>query len=204
MCETETDPEKTGGKQFPKLCVIENNLANTRLELGFSLNLCTTLHFPPSGWSTSAAYFHLKIYLCNVFPLSSFFSPSWFSGLRKGNEILSLNGEAVSDLDITQMEVLFSDKSVGLTLVSRQADTRATLCASWSDSDLFSRDQKGLPPSPNQSQLLEEFLDNLRKTSMSGKAMFRVCRCLSRPADTASLQSQTAALIARPDCINDF
>uniref|UniRef100_A0A2K5D2G9 TIAM Rac1 associated GEF 2 n=1 Tax=Aotus nancymaae TaxID=37293 RepID=A0A2K5D2G9_AOTNA len=86
-------------------------------------------------------------------------------GLRKGNEIMTLNGEAVSDLDLKQMEALFSEKSVGLTLIARPPDTKATLCTSWSDSDLFSRDQKSLLPPPNQSQLLEEFLDNFKKNS---------------------------------------
>ncbi|KAJ8797211.1 hypothetical protein J1605_017439 [Eschrichtius robustus] len=75
---------------------------------------------------------------------------------------MTLNGEAVSDLDLKQMEALFSEKSVELTLIARP-DTKATLCSSWSDSDLFSRDQKGLLPPPNQSQLLEEFLDNFKK-----------------------------------------
>uniref|UniRef100_A0A2K6V1F7 TIAM Rac1 associated GEF 2 n=1 Tax=Saimiri boliviensis boliviensis TaxID=39432 RepID=A0A2K6V1F7_SAIBB len=86
-------------------------------------------------------------------------------GLRKGNEIMTLNGEAVSDLDLKQMEALFSEKSVGLTLIARPPNTKATLCTSWSDSDLFSRDQKSLLPPPNQSQLLEEFLDNFKKNS---------------------------------------
>ncbi|XP_050642736.1 rho guanine nucleotide exchange factor TIAM2 isoform X1 [Macaca thibetana thibetana] len=86
-------------------------------------------------------------------------------GLRKGNEIMTLNGEAVSDLDLKQMEALFSEKSVGLTLIARPPDTKATLCTSWSDSDLFSRDQKSLLPPPNQSQLLEEFLDNFKKNT---------------------------------------
>ncbi|XP_066103925.1 rho guanine nucleotide exchange factor TIAM2 isoform X1 [Saccopteryx bilineata] len=88
-------------------------------------------------------------------------------GLRKGNEIMTLNGEAVSDLDLKQMEALFSEKSVGLTLIARPPDTKGTLCTSWSDSDLFSRDQKGLLPPPNQSQLLEEFLDNFKKNTMN-------------------------------------
>ncbi|XP_053524755.1 rho guanine nucleotide exchange factor TIAM2 isoform X2 [Artibeus jamaicensis] len=86
-------------------------------------------------------------------------------GLRKGNEIMTLNGEAVSDLDLKQMEALFSEKSVGLTLIARPPDTKGTLCTSWSDSDLFQRDQKGLLPPPNQSQLLEEFLDNFKKNT---------------------------------------
>lgn len=82
---------------------------------------------------------------------------------------MTLNGEAVSDLDLKQMEALFSEKSVGLTLIARPPGTKGTLCASWSDSDLFSRDQKDLLPPPNQSQLLEEFLDNFKKDTANGK-----------------------------------
>ncbi|XP_049551129.1 rho guanine nucleotide exchange factor TIAM2 isoform X4 [Orcinus orca] len=100
-----------------------------------------------------------RIFISDVLPGG----PAYGEGLRKGNEIMTLNGEAVSDLDLKQMEALFSEKSVELTLIARLPDTRATLCSSWSDSDLFSRDQKGLLPPPNQSQLLEEFLDNFKK-----------------------------------------
>nr|XP_020040641.1 T-lymphoma invasion and metastasis-inducing protein 2 [Castor canadensis] len=100
-----------------------------------------------------------RIFISDVLPDGV----AYGGGLRKGNEIMTLNGESVSDLDLKQMEALFSEKSVGLTLIARPLDTKATLCTSWSDSDLFSRDQKGLLPSPNQSQLLEEFLDNFKK-----------------------------------------
>ena len=118
-----------------------------------------------------AIVFHLKIFLSVISLSSSSVSPSSFSGLRKGNEIMTLNGEAVSDLDLKQMEALFSEKSVGLTLIARPPDTKATLCSSWSDSDLFSRDQKGLLPPPNQSQLLEEFLDHFKKDTANGKVL---------------------------------
>ena len=84
---------------------------------------------------------------------------------------MTLNGEAVSDLDLKQMEALFSEKSVGLTLIARPPDKNATLCSSWSDSDLFCREQKGLLPSPNQSQLLEEFLDHFKKDTANGKVL---------------------------------
>ncbi|XP_007451401.1 PREDICTED: T-lymphoma invasion and metastasis-inducing protein 2 isoform X2 [Lipotes vexillifer] len=100
-----------------------------------------------------------RIFISDVLPGG----PAYGEGLRKGNEIMTLNGEAVSDLHLKQMEALFSEKSVELTLIARLPDTKATLCSSWSDSDLFSRDQKGLLPPPNQSQLLEEFLDNFKK-----------------------------------------
>ncbi|KAM9665333.1 rho guanine nucleotide exchange factor TIAM2 isoform 2-T2 [Trichechus inunguis] len=86
-------------------------------------------------------------------------------GLRKGNEIVTLNGEAVADLNLKQMEALFSEKSVGLTLVAQPLEAKRTLGTSWSDSDLFSTDQKRLLPPPNQSQLLEEFLDNFKKNT---------------------------------------
>ncbi|XP_031312457.2 rho guanine nucleotide exchange factor TIAM2 isoform X2 [Camelus dromedarius] len=102
-----------------------------------------------------------RIFISDVLPDGL----AYGEGLRKGNEIMTLNGEAVSDLDLKQMEALFSEKSVGLTLIARPPDTRGTLCSSWSDSDLFSRDQKGLLPPPNQSQLLEEFLDNFKKNT---------------------------------------
>ncbi|XP_023567959.1 T-lymphoma invasion and metastasis-inducing protein 2 [Octodon degus] len=100
-----------------------------------------------------------RIFISDVLPDGL----AYGGGLRKGNEIMTLNGEAVSALDLKQMEALFSEKSVGLTLIAWPLNTKATLCTSWSDGDLFSRDQKPLLPSPNQSQLLEEFLDNLKK-----------------------------------------
>ncbi|XP_059325037.1 rho guanine nucleotide exchange factor TIAM2 isoform X1 [Ammospiza nelsoni] len=85
-------------------------------------------------------------------------------GLRVGNEILSINGEAVSDLDLRQMELLFSDRSVMLTVRTSYCGTQQPLCVSWSDGDI-SRDPKSLLPPPNQSQLLEEFLDNFKKNT---------------------------------------
>nr|KAF6463384.1 TIAM Rac1 associated GEF 2 [Molossus molossus] len=102
-----------------------------------------------------------RIFISDVLPDGL----AYGEGLRKGNEIMTLNGEAVSDLDLKQMEALFSEKSVGLTLIGRPPDAKGSLSASWSDSDLFSRDPKGLLPPPNQSQLLEEFLDNLKKNT---------------------------------------
>ncbi|XP_074393796.1 rho guanine nucleotide exchange factor TIAM2 isoform X3 [Zonotrichia albicollis] len=85
-------------------------------------------------------------------------------GLRVGNEILNINGEAVSDLDLRQMELLFSDRSVMLTVRTSYCGTQQPLCVSWSDGDI-SRDPKSLLPPPNQSQLLEEFLDNFKKNT---------------------------------------
>ncbi|KAM4866026.1 rho guanine nucleotide exchange factor TIAM2 [Thomomys bottae] len=100
-----------------------------------------------------------RIFISDVLPDGL----AYGGGLRKGNEIMTLNGESVSELDLKQMEALFSEKSVGLTLIARPLETKATLCTSWSDGDLCSRDQKALLPSPHQSQLLEEFLDNFKK-----------------------------------------
>ncbi|XP_071405366.1 rho guanine nucleotide exchange factor TIAM2 isoform X3 [Pithys albifrons albifrons] len=85
-------------------------------------------------------------------------------GLRVGNEILSINGEAVFDLDLRQMELLFSQRSVMLTVRMSHCGTHQPLHVSWSDGDI-SRDPKSLLPPPNQSQLLEEFLDNFRKNT---------------------------------------
>ncbi|XP_042730562.1 rho guanine nucleotide exchange factor TIAM2 [Lagopus leucura] len=86
-------------------------------------------------------------------------------GLRVGNEILSINGEPVSDLDLRQMELLFSERSVMLTLRMNHCGSQQPLCASWSSDGDISRDPKSLLPPPNQSQLLEEFLDNFRKNT---------------------------------------
>uniref|UniRef100_A0A8C8WHD0 TIAM Rac1 associated GEF 2 n=1 Tax=Panthera leo TaxID=9689 RepID=A0A8C8WHD0_PANLE len=102
-----------------------------------------------------------RIFISDVLPDGL----AYGEGLRKGNEIMTLNGEAVSDLDLKQMETLFSEKSVGLTLIARPPDTKGNLCSSRSDSDLFSKDQKSLLPPPNQSQLLEEFLNNFKKNT---------------------------------------
>ncbi|XP_066170517.1 LOW QUALITY PROTEIN: rho guanine nucleotide exchange factor TIAM2 [Sylvia atricapilla] len=85
-------------------------------------------------------------------------------GLRVGNEILSINGEVVSDLDLRQMELLFSERSVMLTVRTSHCGTQQPLCVSWSEGDI-SKDPKSLLPPPNQSQLLEEFLDNFKKST---------------------------------------
>lgn len=91
-------------------------------------------------------------------------------GLRVGNEILSINGEAVSDLDLRQMELLFLERSVMLTLRMNHYGSQQPLCVSWSDGEI-SRDPKNLLPPPNQSQLLEEFLDNFKKNTANGKRL---------------------------------
>ncbi|KAJ7409643.1 hypothetical protein WISP_113300 [Willisornis vidua] len=97
-------------------------------------------------------------------------------GLRVGNEVLSINGEAVFDLDLRQMEMLFSQRSVMLTVRMNHCGTQQPLHVSWSDGDI-SRDPKSLLPPPNQSQLLEEFLDNFRKNTanVSGLELNTVC-----------------------------
>ncbi|XP_006868509.1 PREDICTED: T-lymphoma invasion and metastasis-inducing protein 2 isoform X2 [Chrysochloris asiatica] len=102
-----------------------------------------------------------RIFISDVLPDGL----AYGEGLRKGNEIVTLNGEAVADVNVKQMEALFSERSVGLTLVARPLDTRGTLATSWSDSDLLSTGQKDLLPPANQSQLLEEFLDKFEKNT---------------------------------------
>ncbi|KAM8953500.1 rho guanine nucleotide exchange factor TIAM2 [Pelodytes ibericus] len=86
-------------------------------------------------------------------------------GLRTRNEILYINGEAVTNLDLRKMEYLFSEKSVLLSLRSCQVDMKSTLNSSWSENNICIEQKRPLPPA-NQSQLLEEFLDNFRRNSM--------------------------------------
>ncbi|XP_006882815.1 PREDICTED: T-lymphoma invasion and metastasis-inducing protein 2 isoform X2 [Elephantulus edwardii] len=100
-----------------------------------------------------------RIFISDVLPDSL----AYGEGLRKGNEIVALNGEAVADLDLKQMEALFSEKSVELKLVAQPVTMKGSLGTSWSDSDLLATDQRSLLPPANQSQLLEEFLDNFKK-----------------------------------------
>ncbi|XP_078505306.1 rho guanine nucleotide exchange factor TIAM2 [Lissotriton helveticus] len=85
-------------------------------------------------------------------------------GLRMGNEILALNGEPVPDLDLRRMEESFSEKSVMLTLQMGNSGNVHAPPASWSGSDIPEEPKVLLPP-PNQSQLLEEFLDNFRNNT---------------------------------------
>ncbi|MGH0176720.1 UNVERIFIED_CONTAM: hypothetical protein FKN15_073251 [Acipenser sinensis] len=76
---------------------------------------------------------------------------AYCEGLRAGDEILSVNEKTVSTLDLGLMEPLFSQQSLMLTL---------------------RRDLLGLPsqlPPPNQSELLEEFLDKHPKQASAGK-----------------------------------
>ncbi|XP_053566941.1 rho guanine nucleotide exchange factor TIAM2 isoform X2 [Bombina bombina] len=86
-------------------------------------------------------------------------------GLRTKTEILFINGQAVTDLDLRKMEFLFSEKSVLLSVSPCQVDVKSTLSSSWSENDIFKGDKRPLPP-PNQSQLLEEFLDTFRRNSL--------------------------------------
>ncbi|XP_026536101.1 T-lymphoma invasion and metastasis-inducing protein 2 [Notechis scutatus] len=82
-------------------------------------------------------------------------------GLCVGNEILIINGESVSELDLRQMELLFLEKSVHLTLTTNLEGTKTALYTSLKDGIVSKEARKFLPPH-NQSQLLEEFLDNFR------------------------------------------
>uniref|UniRef100_A0A8C5S0C1 T-lymphoma invasion and metastasis-inducing protein 2 n=1 Tax=Laticauda laticaudata TaxID=8630 RepID=A0A8C5S0C1_LATLA len=82
-------------------------------------------------------------------------------GLCVGNEILIINGESVSELDLRQMELLFLEKRVHLTLTTNLEGTKTPLYTSLKDGIVSKEARKFLPPH-NQSQLLEEFLDNFR------------------------------------------
>ncbi|XP_073441817.1 rho guanine nucleotide exchange factor TIAM2 isoform X2 [Dendrobates tinctorius] len=86
-------------------------------------------------------------------------------GLRTKNEILFINGEAVSDLDLRKMEFLFSERSVLLSLRSCHADVKPSVTSSWPENYVFKDQMRPLPPL-NQSQLLEEFLNTFRRNSM--------------------------------------
>ncbi|XP_061480178.1 rho guanine nucleotide exchange factor TIAM2 isoform X2 [Rhineura floridana] len=106
-------------------------------------------------------YQHLThIFISDVLPDGM----AYREGLRVGNGILIINGESVTDLDLRQMELLFSEKSVKLTLTTNLNSNKSALCTSWSDGDI-SWEARNLLPPPNQSQLLEEFLDNFKKNT---------------------------------------
>ncbi|XP_077205053.1 rho guanine nucleotide exchange factor TIAM2 isoform X2 [Paroedura picta] len=101
-----------------------------------------------------------QIFVSDVLPDGMAFK----EGLRVGNEILTINGESVSDLDLRQMGELFSEKSVTLTLNTSHNGNKSVLCTLGSDADI-SKEASNLLPPPNQSQLLEEFLDNFKKST---------------------------------------
>lgn len=117
---------------------------------------------------------------CCVYPVClCFFLPP---GLCVGNEILIINGESVSELDLRQMELLFSEKSVHLTLTTNLKGTKTALCSSLQDGIISKEARKFLPPH-NQSQLLEEFLDNFRMNTANGEMMLEVLQwtsCIKR------------------------
>lgn len=97
-------------------------------------------------------------------------------GLCVGNEILIINGESVSELDLRQMELLFSEKSVQLTLTTNLKGNKRALCTSLKDG-IVSKDARKFLPPHNQSKLLEEFLDNFRMNTANGEMMLEVLRC---------------------------
>ncbi|XP_068087985.1 rho guanine nucleotide exchange factor TIAM2 isoform X3 [Hyperolius riggenbachi] len=85
-------------------------------------------------------------------------------GLRTKNEILYINSEAVTELDLRKMEHLFSERSVLLSLRNCQVDSKPSQTTS-SDDYRFTDQMRPVPPL-NQSQLLEDFLDNFQRNSM--------------------------------------
>ncbi|XP_060097076.1 rho guanine nucleotide exchange factor TIAM2 isoform X1 [Heteronotia binoei] len=101
-----------------------------------------------------------QIFVSDVLPDGMAFK----EGLLVGNEILTINGESVCDLDLRQMELLFSEKSVTLTLSTSYSGNKSASCTLWSDGGISKEARNSLPP-PNQSQLLEEFLNNFKKSS---------------------------------------
>ncbi|KAM9316730.1 rho guanine nucleotide exchange factor TIAM2 [Gastrophryne carolinensis] len=84
-------------------------------------------------------------------------------GLRTKNEILYVNGELVACIDLRKMELLFSERSVLLTLRNCKADNKSN--GNWSENYKFNDDIRPLPPL-NQSQLLAECLDDFQKNTL--------------------------------------
>ncbi|KAL4624054.1 T-lymphoma invasion and metastasis-inducing protein 2 isoform X1 [Arapaima gigas] len=95
-----------------------------------------------------------RIFVSEVLPDSLAFS----EGLRPGDEILMLGGKDVATLDLGLMQTFFSEQTLELTL--RRDATVEESGIPW---------QEPCPPIPfpNQSQLLEEFLDRHHGTQMS-------------------------------------
>nr|XP_006004415.1 PREDICTED: T-lymphoma invasion and metastasis-inducing protein 2 isoform X2 [Latimeria chalumnae] len=109
-----------------------------------------------------------RIFVTEVLPDGLAYS----KGLRGGDEILVLNGEAVSSLDLRQMESLFTETNVMLTLRTDHAHQpmpMSTLLPSLLPpaNTIDTRGQKAHLPPSNQSQLLEEFLDSLTENTAS-------------------------------------
>lgn len=97
-------------------------------------------------------FIHISMILCNysvTLLLTVFvfvFVP--LPGLRPDDEIVVLNGRGVSTLDLGLIQMLFSEQTLQLTL-RREAPSSSPLTSGPSTPT----------PLPNQSQLLQDFLD---------------------------------------------
>ncbi|KPP76253.1 hypothetical protein Z043_104416 [Scleropages formosus] len=108
-------------------------------------------------------------------------------GLRPGDEILVLNGKDVAALDLGLMQTFFWEQTLDLTL---RRDAAA--------------DEPGTPwqdpcppvPFPNQSQLLEEFLDRHHGTQVSsGETFDQAQKICSPPAAEPPRHSHTTEIV---------
>ncbi|XP_043919335.1 rho guanine nucleotide exchange factor TIAM2 isoform X2 [Protopterus annectens] len=114
-------------------------------------------------------------------------------GLRVDDEILAINGEAVSKLDHRHVKSLFTEKSVTLTLKSyhfspkHASSSSSSISSSESSTD---KEQKPHLPPYNQSQLLEEFFDTFARSTTSVADFANVpdvTTCLTSSATDGSL-----------------
>ncbi|XP_066575695.1 rho guanine nucleotide exchange factor TIAM2 [Amia ocellicauda] len=125
-----------------------------------------------------------RIFVSEVLPDGLAFG----KGLRPGDEILVLNGKSVCALDLGLMQTLFSEQILNLTL-RRDAPVDLQGLA-WPESD--TADPNPPIPPPNQSQLLEEFLD--KHTTQASADVSNVPDVPGTPlgtaTDDAGLQSQ--------------
>lgn len=97
-------------------------------------------------------FIHISMILCN-YSVTLFLTVFVFvfvplPGLRPDDEIVVLNGRGVSTLDLGLIQMLFSEQTLQLTL-RREAPSSSPLTSGPSTPT----------PLPNQSQLLQDFLD---------------------------------------------
>eukprot|EP00062_Callorhinchus_milii_P019658 gi/632974454/ref/XP_007903687.1/ PREDICTED: T-lymphoma invasion and metastasis-inducing protein 2 isoform X2 [Callorhinchus milii] len=96
---------------------------------------------------------HSSLFVSDVLPDGLAFG----EGVRIGDEILIINGEVVADLQHTRIESLFAENHLMLT-VKRQSWELSQ--ASHECNDLLKHEPIA-PRPPNQSKLLQEFIDSL-------------------------------------------
>ncbi|XP_078412986.1 rho guanine nucleotide exchange factor TIAM2 isoform X1 [Cetorhinus maximus] len=95
---------------------------------------------------------HNSLFVSDVLPGGL----AYREGARVGDEILIINGEVVANLQHTYIESLFAENHLTLTIrrISLDWNQMLTGCND-------SLNHMMVPPPPDQSKLLEEFIDNL-------------------------------------------